>query len=45
VPDITQAAPSFGLTHGLCALILAVMIAAVAYAIWIGVLNFARIGV
>jgi len=33
------------LTRGLCAGIVVLMIAAVAYATWIGVLNFSRIGV
>ena len=38
-------ASSFALTRALCAVILAAMIAAAAYATWIGVLNFSRIGV
>jgi hypothetical protein len=45
VPDVAQAPGSFALTRGLCVLILVAMIAAVAYATWIGVLNFSRIGV
>lgn len=41
--DVT--ASSFALTRGLCVLILALLVAAVAYATWICVLNFSRIGV
>jgi hypothetical protein len=41
----TPAASLPWLTRGLCAVILVAMIAAVAYATWIGVLNFSRIGV
>ena len=38
-------ASSFALTRALCVVVLFAMIAAVAYATWIGVLNFSRIGV
>ena len=38
-------ASSFAFTRALCAAILFAMILAVAYATWIGVLNFSRIGV
>jgi hypothetical protein len=44
VADVPLAS-SFALTRALCAVILFAMIAAVAYATWIGVLNFSRIGV
>jgi hypothetical protein len=44
VTDVPLAS-SFALTRALCAVILAAMIAAAAYATWIGVLNFSRIGV
>ena len=45
MPDVAQAAGAFALTRGLCVVILVAMIAAVAYATWIGVINFSRIGV
>ena len=45
MPDVAQAAGAVALTRGLCTLILVLMIAAVAYATWIGVINFSRIGV
>ena len=41
-------APSIGntaLTRALCAIIVVIMIAAVLYAVWIGIINFSRIGV
>ncbi|MEO7272045.1 MAG: hypothetical protein ABI211_08570 [Vicinamibacterales bacterium] len=38
-------APGRGLTRALCVVVLAVMIAAVLYAAWIGVINFSRIHV
>jgi hypothetical protein len=45
VAVVSPASHSYPLTRTLCLVIVLIMVAAVIYAGWIGILNFSRIGV